>query len=154
MHDSEVGNGVTRGESVATKAAGAPLIREHLVSRALMAGDEPAIRGLEPGCSGAVVERRPSRQGSGGGPEGCDEVGRGDVPLLLAHGGEQAGDEAGGVRCRHARADLDLVPGVPARHRGIGHTGDRKSTRLNSSHPSISYAVFCLKKKTQMTRLV
>src|SRR5690348_17981575 len=25
--------------------------------------------------------------------------------------------------------------------------GDRKSTRLNSSHPSISYAVFCLKKK-------
>src|SRR5699024_11402765 len=28
-------------------------------------------------------------------------------------------------------------------------TGDRKSTRLNSSHVSISYAVFCLKKKTQ-----
>src|SRR5690348_17530809 len=26
-------------------------------------------------------------------------------------------------------------------------TEDRKSTRLNSSHPSISYAVFCLKKK-------
>src|SRR6202165_6264294 len=25
---------------------------------------------------------------------------------------------------------------------------DRKSTRLNSSHPTISYAVFCLKKKT------
>src|SRR6266581_1271152 len=28
-----------------------------------------------------------------------------------------------------------------------GGPGDRKSTRLNSSHPSISYAVFCLKKK-------
>src|SRR5690348_17785022 len=28
-----------------------------------------------------------------------------------------------------------------------GPPGDRKSTRLNSSHPSISYAVFCLKKK-------
>src|SRR5438876_8651947 len=28
-------------------------------------------------------------------------------------------------------------------------SGDRKSTRLNSSHPSISYAVFCLKKKKQ-----
>src|SRR5690348_17578575 len=27
------------------------------------------------------------------------------------------------------------------------HPADRKSTRLNSSHPSISYAVFCLKKK-------
>src|SRR5690348_17652106 len=29
--------------------------------------------------------------------------------------------------------------------------GDRKSTRLNSSHPSISYAVFCLKKKKKYT---
>ena len=29
--------------------------------------------------------------------------------------------------------------------------GDRKSTRLNSSHVSISYAVFCLKKKTIRT---
>src|SRR5438876_6795773 len=29
---------------------------------------------------------------------------------------------------------------------------DRKSTRLNSSHPSISYAVFCLKKKTSARR--
>src|SRR5699024_11694824 len=29
--------------------------------------------------------------------------------------------------------------------------GDRKSTRLNSSHVSISYAVFCLKKKKQQT---
>src|SRR5438309_11379090 len=28
-----------------------------------------------------------------------------------------------------------------------GFRGDRKSTRLNSSHSSISYAVFCLKKK-------
>src|SRR5699024_11798206 len=29
----------------------------------------------------------------------------------------------------------------------LGFKGDRKSTRLNSSHVSISYAVFCLKKK-------
>src|SRR2546426_1561850 len=35
---------------------------------------------------------------------------------------------------------------VPARTRAGG--GDRKSTRLNSSHLVISYAVFCLKKKT------
>src|SRR2546428_7733324 len=31
------------------------------------------------------------------------------------------------------------------------NTLDRKSTRLNSSHDQISYAVFCLKKKTQTT---
>src|SRR5690348_18108403 len=33
-----------------------------------------------------------------------------------------------------------------------GSAKDRKSTRLNSSHPSISYAVFCLKKKRTTTR--
>src|SRR5690242_21618587 len=32
-----------------------------------------------------------------------------------------------------------------------GQVEDRKSTRLNSSHMSISYAVFCLKKKTTLT---
>src|SRR4051794_41759170 len=36
-------------------------------------------------------------------------------------------------------------------HRSPG--ADRKSTRLNSSHPSISYAVFCLKKKKQYTNI-
>src|SRR2546422_7462310 len=39
----------------------------------------------------------------------------------------------------HVQREL-LLAGVPAR-------GDRKSTRLNSSHGYISYAVFCLKKK-------
>src|SRR6266571_5412306 len=33
-----------------------------------------------------------------------------------------------------------------ARDRSRAHLGDRKSTRLNSSHMSISYAVFCLTK--------
>src|SRR2546430_10931173 len=36
-------------------------------------------------------------------------------------------------------------------HRGVNLTGDRKSTRLNSSHSQISYAVFCLKKKKQFS---
>src|SRR3712207_8868531 len=31
---------------------------------------------------------------------------------------------------------------------------DRKSTRLNSSHANISYAVFCLKKKNTQTQLI
>src|SRR5690348_18008459 len=35
----------------------------------------------------------------------------------------------------------------------IGAGEDRKSTRLNSSHPSISYAVFCLKKKKKRYKL-
>src|SRR2546426_6447117 len=55
------------------------------------------------------------------------------------------------------RGDEDLVPGDPALSHGgpyvslvreSGIPRDRKSTRLNSSHLVISYAVFCLKKKT------
>src|SRR5207249_8464212 len=46
------------------------------------------------------------------------------------------------------KSDILVVPEVygPA-HRPPAPPGDRKSTRLNSSHVSISYAVFCLKKK-------
>src|SRR5690349_2264269 len=36
---------------------------------------------------------------------------------------------------------------IPKDRAGYGNIGDRKSTRLNSSHVEISYAVFCLKKK-------
>src|SRR4051794_41600137 len=39
------------------------------------------------------------------------------------------------------------VDGRPPSKSDRVEPGDRKSTRLNSSHPSISYAVFCLKKK-------
>src|SRR3712207_7756638 len=39
------------------------------------------------------------------------------------------------------------VGGSPDGERFAGATPDRKSTRLNSSHANISYAVFCLKKK-------
>src|SRR5438876_6624445 len=42
---------------------------------------------------------------------------------------------------------LDTGLEEAARSLGASPWADRKSTRLNSSHPSISYAVFCLKKK-------
>src|SRR5947207_4329135 len=38
---------------------------------------------------------------------------------------------------------------TPPPGKAFVRVGDRKSTRLNSSHTVISYAVFCLKKKTQ-----
>src|SRR5690606_39866649 len=55
------------------------------------------------------------------------------------------------TRLRRAGSDL-RCPVAPLRRQappgaGIGRR-DRKSTRLNSSHVKISYAVFCLKKKT------
>src|SRR2546427_6765903 len=52
---------------------------------------------------------------------------------------------------RHAAPSASVRPRPPpcARRRahGGGRGRDRKSTRLNSSHSQISYAVFCLKKK-------
>src|SRR5690349_24533689 len=47
-----------------------------------------------------------------------------------------------------------FLGGAPALELGFsGHGGDRKSTRLNSSHVEISYAVFCLKKKKNNTSI-
>src|SRR5207247_10418205 len=70
--------------------------------------------------------------------------------------------EAGDEEARHGDGEGDLAEpalvlpveeeegdgpeGRQERDRGQQH-GDRKSTRLNSSHEWISYAVFCLKKK-------
>src|SRR2546422_2941366 len=41
----------------------------------------------------------------------------------------------------------------PRRPRATARLGDRKSTRLNSSHGYISYAVFCLKKKKKTNKI-
>src|SRR5687768_18122174 len=49
----------------------------------------------------------------------------------------------GGCRARAPRG------GPQGLHEPPAPSADRKSTRLNSSHGYISYAVFCLKKKTQ-----
>src|SRR5256885_7118893 len=46
-----------------------------------------------------------------------------------------------------ARRGHAAVPPGQCRHAAAAGPGDRKSTRLNSSHLVISYAVFCLKKK-------
>src|SRR3712207_7699528 len=50
----------------------------------------------------------------------------------------------GAVTLRQQEAELVLLHPRP---HAVHHGQDRKSTRLNSSHANISYAVFCLKKK-------
>src|SRR3989442_10074341 len=57
---------------------------------------------------------------------------RDEIASGIARAGAEIHDEIG----------ADLGPGA-------GNAGDRKSTRLNSSHVRISYAVFCLKKKNK-----
>src|SRR2546422_8562878 len=59
-------------------------------------------------------------------------------PSKREHGGEMAGNR---VRIRLHAADRIVI-------------GDRKSTRLNSSHGYISYAVFCLKKKKKTKKIL
>src|SRR6266481_8109787 len=60
-------------------------------------------------------------------------------------GGGRSGARAGSS-CRAGEDQPQKGGSRFGRLRGEGQ-GDRKSTRLNSSHSSISYAVFCLKKK-------
>src|SRR5690349_23785971 len=53
-------------------------------------------------------------------------------------------------RCRSPTIGSHRVAGTGCGTRGSSE--DRKSTRLNSSHVEISYAVFCLKKKKKKTK--
>src|SRR3712207_8348221 len=80
------------------------------------------------------------------------------LPILLRRGrrrGRDQGEE--GRRHRLRQPGLRAVEqpeglglrrhGGPEARQPLAPEGDRKSTRLNSSHANISYAVFCLKKK-------
>src|SRR5258707_9508956 len=59
-----------------------------------------------------------------------------------------------GAGCREGRgAHRDHLHLVAGAH-GLQRISDRKSTRLNSSHANISYAVFCLKKKKKSSTSV
>src|SRR5438876_3425140 len=66
--------------------------------------------------------------------------------LFRSRGDKEAGDGFG----LGFGASSDDADGAPFR---VIRRRDRKSTRLNSSHPSISYAVFCLKKKTNKQQI-
>src|SRR3712207_7589686 len=75
------------------------------------------------------------------------------LPIFLLGLGEEGRDrrllEAVGLQLLDGGQPLVLVHRV-ARDQ---EREDRKSTRLNSSHATISYAVFCLKKKTRKSTL-
>src|SRR3712207_7454986 len=69
---------------------------------------------------------------------------------------EALGGPRSPARAGSPLADAAVRVGRPARQRpapvqGVRAHQDRKSTRLNSSHANISYAVFCLKKKIMIS---
>src|SRR3712207_8904749 len=70
-------------------------------------------------------------------------------PLAAPLGGERQAGPPTVAGQLVGEGDVEGVdPGGRQRQPGVGAL-DRKSTRLNSSHANISYAVFCLKKKIQ-----
>src|SRR3712207_6892319 len=77
-------------------------------------------------------------EGTAGAPAISGRAGHTSTGQWLSYRGRAHADEALLVGCRGVR-------GSPPRHGP--DVRDRKSTRLNSSHANISYAVFCLKKK-------
>src|SRR4051794_39147467 len=111
-------------------------ITERLTMLVLQAGREPAM--ILP-----VLERPDAELAPSAGTialtdwtDGSDPYAAA-APLLDPHGRYAISDSAWAMH----------VLGLQERLPGTEHVQDRKSTRLNSSHPSISYAVFCLKKK-------
>src|SRR2546430_12591604 len=77
-----------------------------------------------------------------------EERGQAAEPAVLAsQGGGQVEPEP--VDVHVGQPVPQRVHDQPQRHRvpGVQRIADRKSTRLNSSHSQISYAVFCLNKK-------
>src|SRR3712207_8041763 len=65
------------------------------------------------------------------------------LPLALAEALQSQRVDLARLRQQLLAVLLHLAPGLAVVAEGL----DRKSTRLNSSHANISYAVFCLKKK-------
>src|SRR6266496_3035496 len=74
------------------------------------------------------------------------------APLRRRGRAPRRAQEAGGHLLRRRRGSRR--PRRPGDHRAdpAARPGDRKSTRLNSSHVEISYAVFCLKKKKKKNK--
>src|SRR5690242_20817176 len=104
----------------------------------------PVLRLREAGCAVTVVgpkagETYPSKHGY---PARADaaaaEVKADDFDAIVIPGGYSPD------HMRRCRPLVDLVTQAARQGKILA---DRKSTRLNSSHMSISYAVFCLKKK-------
>src|SRR3989475_5357889 len=123
--------------------AGGPPLRNHEgAPQRIGRGDQqgPRRRDGDRGSGGGVLRRDQERQAARAPGEARAELHRAD-----RNRGE---GPAGGTDVCRDRHPAVALPGESGRaDRGGGRARDRKSTRLNSSHSQISYAVFCLKKK-------
>src|SRR5206468_8622505 len=123
--------------------------------------DELAVHQSDPQRADGTVERDARQAQRHGGAVHCQDVG-----IVLLVGGDREADDLNLVTKATGKEWADRPVNQPGRQRlflrgralpsevpaGNPATRDRKSTRLNSSHDQISYAVFCLKKKTNKNR--
>src|SRR5690606_40018457 len=108
----------------------------------LVAGCDEQLVGSDPAAGTLATETAsslPPILDRGGRPLSARLNGENEVPGP----GDPDGTGSAFVTLNHGQREAHLALAVVQRDEG----GDRKSTRLKSSHVKISYAVFCLKKK-------
>src|SRR5256885_6970797 len=144
----------------AAGGANAGLVLVEALRRAVVTHAD--VQAVGPAAAVPVVEQHEIDVGTAGSRAAEAErhfVGRGE-PLYVAHR-QPLGNGRGGARPQRRERRLDVVreftphPQLVDAVRARGTVAslqrrDRKSTRLNSSHLVISYAVFCLKKKKKI----
>src|SRR5690606_41621393 len=124
------------------------------VLRAPRLGDDPGDvvedRGVDVDGAGELDHVDDGRAGDDGGDGGGPVPGGGAGED--AHGGVVVRVTDRGLHEETVELGLRQPVGAGLLHRVLGGDDeeDRKSTRLNSSHVKISYAVFCLKKKNNL----
>src|SRR2546426_1884198 len=127
--------------SAMTKSAGVKdpeRIRESFRSRVFMLGASGAWRDARLRAAPDARQAPQTKAATGGGVD--------SAPAALSNAGI-ASPQGGFPKRAAACSEHAATPGRGFGARGVFTAGDRKSTRLNSSHLVISYAVFCLKKK-------
>src|SRR5690606_41445146 len=110
----------------------------------------PSRRPPPPNPTPSTPERRRQAPavgvvGVGGDHRATGHPARGDTVVTRRQRQRRAADDHGDAGAAHGRI------GQGDAHPATAVSSDRKSTRLNSSHVKISYAVFCLKKKSRNT---
>src|SRR5438132_2861068 len=101
----------------------------------MLQSDDMGIHGIVPWCSGTALD-----------------VGRVTAAALARQRHPLRRERRGAPPARTAAPAPGRAHDRPGAAGGADQGQDRKSTRLNSSHTVISYAVFCLKKKKKKER--
>src|SRR5438034_8019062 len=98
------------------------------------------------GGVGNPHRRKITRPVAAGEPGGVPPIG---LDAIARFGGHEGGGDDVAVDTKLGQLPVEHVAAGPSLVAGVKPMAglDRKSTRLNSSHTVISYAVFCLKKK-------